>query len=173
MSVLPLTFVICSLTLVEVGHTFFLSEIMFIYSFFYYIISYITLHMFHFFYIYFHYFFILYCFILFYFILFYFVLFYFIYFYFYFILSYFILFHFISSYSISFILLPSSASTFSPVESWVSLIPTWSSHPPSHPPPPPPPPVKVYFWALAIVISTVEHSRQLQHKLGSHKLVFS
>ena len=28
------------------------------------------------------------------------------------------------------ILLPSSASTVSPVESWVSLIPTWSSHPP-------------------------------------------
>ena len=33
-SVLPLTFAICSLTLAEVGHTFFLSEIMFIYSFF-------------------------------------------------------------------------------------------------------------------------------------------
>ena len=80
MSVLPLTFVICSLTLAEVGHTFFLSEIMFIYSFFYYIISYITLHIFHFFLHRYHYFFILHCFILFYFILFlfYFILFYFI-----------------------------------------------------------------------------------------------
>ena len=46
------------------------------------------------------------------------------------------------------ILLPSSASTFSPIESWVRIIPTWSSHP-THPP------VKNYFWVLAIVISKV------------------
>ena len=45
--------------------------------------------------------------------------------------------------------LPSSVSTLSPVESWVSIIPTCSSHPPTP--------------TLSIVISTVKHSRQLQH----------
>ena len=44
MSVLPLTFVICSPTLAEVGHTFFLSGIMFKSSFLllYYILYYFT-----------------------------------------------------------------------------------------------------------------------------------